>query len=30
MATLRPIIVKRAASSGNSAIAVETRATPGV
>ncbi len=30
MATLRPIIVKRPASCGNSAIASHTRATPGV
>ena len=30
MATLRPIIVKRPASCGNSAIASQTRATPGV
>ena len=30
IATERPIIVNRAASSGNSAIASETRATPGV
>ena len=30
IATLRPIIVNREASSGNSATAVQTRATPGV
>ena len=30
IATVRPIIVKRLASAGSSAIAVQTRATPGV